>query len=78
MDGASHILAGFPLSTIAIPIFFCFQTAHTMEHRKKSFAKVSSFLSDEIEPQKADSLLFICCLSSGLIDSTIYNGAIFA
>ena len=49
-----------------------------MDQQKKKFADISTFLADEIEPQHADLLLFTCCLTSGLVDSTIYNGAIDA
>ncbi|PKY05175.1 DUF1275 domain protein [Aspergillus campestris IBT 28561] len=40
-------------------------------HRKGG--KLSSFLRTEIHARHADIPLFACCLSSGLIDSTIYN-----
>ncbi|GAB1197550.1 hypothetical protein APSETT444_006847 [Aspergillus pseudonomiae] len=38
-----------------------------------------AFLRAEIQPAHADVLLFACCLCSGLVDSTLYNGSfIFA
>ena len=43
---------------------------------KGSLADLSSFLGEEVDSRYADLLLFTCCLTSGLIDSTIYNGAI--
>ncbi|KAJ5746751.1 hypothetical protein N7520_011933 [Penicillium odoratum] len=37
-------------------------------------AGLSRFLKQEIVSRHADLLLFACCLTSGLVDSTIYNG----
>ncbi|OKP11623.1 hypothetical protein PENSUB_2836 [Penicillium subrubescens] len=45
-----------------------------MEQHKKAFLGLSSFLGNEVDPRHADLLLFTCCLSSGLVDSTIYKG----
>ncbi|KAJ5156909.1 uncharacterized protein N7482_008009 [Penicillium canariense] len=45
-----------------------------MEQQKKLLPRISRFLEGEIEPRHADRLLFSCCLTSGLVDSTIYNG----
>ncbi|KAJ5573355.1 uncharacterized protein N7459_007782 [Penicillium hispanicum] len=45
-----------------------------MGQQKGSVAGLSAFLSDEVEPRHAELLLFTCCLTSGLVDSTIYNG----
>lgn len=42
----------------------------------KSFAAVPKF-SKEIESRNEDTLIFVCCLS-GLMNRTIYNGAILA
>ena len=33
-----------------------------------------TFFKAEIRPKHADVLLFACCLCSGLVDSTLYNG----
>ncbi|KAJ5688524.1 hypothetical protein N7462_002916 [Penicillium macrosclerotiorum] len=44
-----------------------------MEQDKKALPGLSRFFQDEVEPRHADLLLFTCCLSSGLVDSTIYN-----
>lgn len=38
-------------------------------------AGVTRFLRQEVVSRHADLLLFTCCLTSGLVDSTIYNGA---
>lgn len=35
---------------------------------------LQSHLGEDVAVQNADSLLLLCCLVSGLIDSTIYNG----
>lgn len=43
-----------------------------MSHTDKM--KVSSFLQEDIHPRYAYTLLFACCLTSGLVDSSIYNG----
>ncbi|KAJ5769747.1 uncharacterized protein N7511_001798 [Penicillium nucicola] len=40
---------------------------------KGAFAGLAASLRAEVEPQHADILLFACCLTSGLVDSTIYN-----
>lgn len=47
----------------------------SMDQEKGSFAGLKAFLKEEVQPQHADLLLLSCCLTSGLIDSTIYNGA---
>lgn len=47
-----------------------------MGREKREMAGLAAFLKDEVEPQYADLLLFTCCLTSGLVDSTIYNGVI--
>ncbi|KGO38162.1 Protein of unknown function DUF1275 [Penicillium expansum] len=44
-----------------------------MEHEKGAFGGLSTSLKAELEPQHADLLLFACCLTSGLVDSTIYR-----
>lgn len=46
-----------------------------MEQHEKAFPGLSRFLGNEVDPRHADLLLFTCCLSSGLVDSTIYKGA---
>jgi hypothetical protein len=46
-----------------------------MEQHEKAFLGISRFLGNEVDPRHADLLLFTCCLSSGLVDSTIYKGA---
>jgi len=46
-----------------------------MDLEKESFAALTAFLGDEVQSRHADLLLFTCCLTSGLIDSTIYDGA---
>lgn len=33
-----------------------------------------TFFKAEVQPKHADVLLFACCLCSGLVDSTLYNG----
>ena len=43
--------------------------------REKRELGLATFLKDEVEARHADMLLFTCCLTSGLVDSTIYNGA---
>ena len=45
-----------------------------MDTEKGAFAGFAASLKAELEPQHADLLLFACCLTSGLVDSTIYNG----
>lgn len=35
-------------------------------------------LKTDVTPAHADKLLYVCCLCSGLVDSTIYNGEIVA
>lgn len=45
-----------------------------MEQHEEVFPGISGFLGNEVDPRHADLLLFTCCLSSGLVDSTIYNG----
>ncbi|KGO76314.1 Protein of unknown function DUF1275 [Penicillium italicum] len=44
-----------------------------MDHEKGAFGGLSISLKAELEPQHADLLLFACCLTSGLVDSTIYR-----
>ncbi|KAJ5977806.1 hypothetical protein N7501_001148 [Penicillium viridicatum] len=44
-----------------------------MDHEKGAFGGLSTSLQAELEPQHADLLLFACCLTSGLVDSTIYR-----
>ncbi|KAJ5989748.1 hypothetical protein N7499_010281 [Penicillium canescens] len=44
-----------------------------MDTEKGAFAGFAASLKAELEPQHADLLLFACCLTSGLVDSTIYN-----
>lgn len=44
------------------------------DHEKGAFGGLSTSLKAELEPQHADLLLFACCLTSGLVDSTIYRG----
>ncbi|KAL6230963.1 hypothetical protein BDW75DRAFT_244372 [Aspergillus navahoensis] len=34
---------------------------------------LNAFLAGEVCPEHADMLLLVCCLSSGLVDSTLYN-----
>ncbi|KAJ5115506.1 hypothetical protein NUU61_001265 [Penicillium alfredii] len=43
-----------------------------MEHSKMPFAGLTT-LKHDVEPRHADLLLFACCLTSGLVDSTVYN-----
>lgn len=45
-----------------------------MEDTKIKSAGIAAFLKAEVEPRHGDIILFACCLSSGLVDSTIYNG----
>ncbi|KAJ5355528.1 uncharacterized protein N7496_012740 [Penicillium cataractarum] len=45
-----------------------------MEQAEKPFRGLSRFLGGEVDARHADLLLFTCCLSSGLVDSTIYKG----
>lgn len=45
-----------------------------MDREKGSFSGLSASLKDELEPKHAELLLFACCLTSGLVDSTIYRG----
>lgn len=49
-----------------------------MDREKRELAGLAAFLKDEVEPRRADLLLFTCCLCSGLVDSTIYNGVTYA
>lgn len=49
-----------------------------MNREKRELAGLAAFLKDEIESRHGDLLLFTCCLCSGLVDSTIYNGVIYA
>ncbi|KAJ5678548.1 uncharacterized protein N7477_004181 [Penicillium maclennaniae] len=44
-----------------------------MDREKDVFISLAAFLNDEVQSLHADLLLFTCCLTSGLIDSTIYN-----
>jgi hypothetical protein len=41
---------------------------------KMTDKSLRAFLASEVCPDHADMLLLICCLSSGLVDSTLYNG----
>lgn len=36
-------------------------------------AGIAAFLKAEVEPRHGEIVLYACCLSSGLVDSTIYN-----
>ena len=45
-----------------------------MDQEKGLFGGLTLFLNDEVKSRHADLLLFTCCLSSGLVDSTIYKG----
>jgi hypothetical protein len=45
-----------------------------MDTEKGAFAGLAASFRAELEPKHADLLLFACCLTSGLVDSTIYNG----
>lgn len=45
-----------------------------MDQEKGRAAGISRFLKEEVVSRHADLLLFTCCLTSGLVDSTIYNG----
>lgn len=56
-----------PLVTMSLP-------TSTTQREKTTPSRVSAFLSAEVEPRHGDMILFTCCLSSGLVDSTIYNG----
>ncbi|KAF3401679.1 hypothetical protein F1880_010006 [Penicillium rolfsii] len=44
-----------------------------MEQHEKTFPGFSRFLRNEVDPRHAEWLLYTCCLSSGLVDSTIYK-----
>ncbi|KAJ5824729.1 hypothetical protein N7447_007069 [Penicillium robsamsonii] len=44
-----------------------------MNHEKGAFDGLSTSLKAELEPQHAHLLLYACCLTSGLVDSTIYR-----
>ncbi|EAW11691.1 YoaK family protein [Aspergillus clavatus NRRL 1] len=46
------------------------QTSKMSDPKKKT---LSSFFSSDINVKHAEILLYACCLSSGLVDSTIYN-----
>ena len=45
-----------------------------MEDTKIRSAGIAAFLKAEVEPRHGEIVLYACCLSSGLVDSTIYNG----
>lgn len=45
-----------------------------MEQAEHPFPELFRFLGGEVDPRHADLLLFTCCLTSGLVDSTIYKG----
>ncbi|KAJ5483841.1 hypothetical protein N7539_006041 [Penicillium diatomitis] len=42
-----------------------------MGQQKKNLSGLSTFLKNEVDPRRADLLLFTCCLCSGLVDT--YN-----
>ncbi|OQD78982.1 hypothetical protein PENANT_c068G09761 [Penicillium antarcticum] len=44
-----------------------------MDSENGAFAGFAASFKAEIEPQHADLVLFACCLTSRLVDSTIYN-----
>ncbi|KAJ5542734.1 hypothetical protein N7535_005158 [Penicillium sp. DV-2018c] len=44
-----------------------------MDLEKGALRGISSSLRAELEPKHADLLLYACCLTSGLVDSTIYR-----
>lgn len=46
-----------------------------MDQEKGRATGVVRFFREEVVSRHADLLLFTCCLTSGLVDSTIYNGA---
>ncbi|KEY80438.1 hypothetical protein BA78_5164 [Aspergillus fumigatus] len=66
----------FPTSSL---LQFCFslQRSHqesvTMSTSSDSKKSVAGFLKRDINAKHAEVLLYGCCLSSGLVDSTLYN-----
>lgn len=48
----------------------------SVERGKRAPPRVSAFLNAEIDPRHGEMILFGCCLSSGLVDSTTYNGVV--
>ncbi|OOQ89554.1 DUF1275 domain protein [Penicillium brasilianum] len=44
-----------------------------MDQAEHPFPGLFRFLGGEVDPRHADLLLFTCCLTSGLVDSTIYK-----
>ncbi|KAJ5143429.1 uncharacterized protein N7515_002216 [Penicillium bovifimosum] len=44
-----------------------------MDPEKGALGGISSSLRAELEPKHAELLLYACCLTSGLVDSTIYR-----
>lgn len=48
----------------------------SMEGGKRAPPRVGAFFKAEIDPRHGEMILFGCCLSSGLVDSTTYNGVV--
>jgi hypothetical protein len=48
----------------------------SMEGGKRAPPRVGAFFNVEIDPRHGEIILFGCCLSSGLVDSTTYNGVV--
>lgn len=45
-------------------------------HHAQPDARIRRHLKTEVSKNHADLLLLVCCLVSGLVDSTIYNGMV--
>jgi hypothetical protein len=50
------------------------QVSVTMSTSSDSKKSITGFFNTDINAKHAEVLLYGCCLSSGLVDSTLYNG----
>lgn len=41
---------------------------------EKRKARLQEYLAAEVNVKHADVLILVCCLSSGMVDSTLYSG----
>lgn len=51
-------------------------SSRELEGGKRGPSQVTAFFNAEIDPRHGEMILFACCLSSGLVDSTTYNGVV--
>lgn len=46
------------------------------DDKSRGIKRVRRHLTTEISTRRADVVLLVCCVVSGLVDSTIYNGMV--